>query len=652
MSDLSEARNLVDAGQLQEAREIVVDILYKDYDDLDAWLLLTECALDQDEYTRAVREALRLDPENVTARRLAVELARESRHKTSDIGNTLEARQRRSSVRTARSLTNLIIALLVIGGGAAFAFFLLDNQDDGNQPTVVLPTDDPIQACIAQVQSVLSRLPSRCEIVGKGEVCLANLPVEAESAVASGELVFPGDHAALTNFSAFNTGPFGVLSGGLLAIRASASFEDSDDASVLFILTSGARLAGFDDQLSQFTLSSNPVVSECPAAHPSGILASAPLDQTAHLIVNGAEIDLSGTAFLQADVAAGLRIVVLDGQAILSISPAAESVNVSAGQWTSWTVDPTLLVVGTPQAASASRNTVRGDWTQLRPLAAALGVAVDSWQIPGETVVVALPSPTSLNAFTSTTPENGLEPSGDSTRTPTPLPPDLVTAEDNSPTPELVSATPNPLITGTRRPPSSTPTVSGTPPTATATIMQRPSATGTATQTLTATPSPTLSTTPVPPSPTALPPINATSVESASFEGVWQCSASVDTLLFDYFITIEPVQSLTAVQGSARLPAFGDSIVSLEGQWIADASELDANWFRIPERTGGDPQGWLLLREVDFIYDAAQGSYQPNGILRLSWSDLPDVTGGLFIATDSGEEILVGLVNECVQVPS
>lgn len=616
MSNLTEAQNLIQSEKLNEARELIVDILYADYDNIDAWLLLTQCALDDEEYTRAVREALRIDPENLQARRLAVDLARDSSPRSAELGNTLEARQRRSSAYAMRSITNVLIACLVIGGGAIFAFLLLSNQND-KETSSVLPIADALQACYTEINSVLSRLPSRCGFVENGQVCLANTAVDFE--LISGEnlpIEFVGDRALLENFKSFNTTPFQSLSWGILALRAPTSFPPSSGDSVLFIVTSGVRLSGFDATMSQFTFSSNPVVSPCPSVPPSGILISAPLDKIATFTANGATLNVSGAAFLQVDVAAGLKIIVLQGS--VSIAEDDAEVDLSAGEWLAWNVDPTLHVQGNPQAIQRSSNSIRGDLSQLKPLSQALNLSPQQWQIPGEIAVVSLPSPTRL------TPTESIE-----------------VIETDSP----VST--QQIVTATRRSPSFTPSVTGTPPTATASLTPRPSSTPTSTYTATPMPTRTPSATNVPPTPTSLPIISPDGLDMPNLTGEWLCSATVDTLLFDYILTIETIQSPEFIVASAELPAFGHSIVALSGRWTTDANQLDNYWLRIPDRGLGDVLGWLFLQETALIYDASTGTYKANGILRLTWFDTLEVSGGLFIKDADGQETLVGLINNC-----
>jgi hypothetical protein len=633
VSDLSEALNLIEVGRLEEAREIIVEMLYRNYDDLDAWLLLTQCALDRQEYVRAVREVLRLDPESVEARRMAVELARATRSKTRDLRGSREARLRHSSARAARSLFNLLRALVVIGVGVVVALLLLYKRDDGSK-TVVLPTVDPLEACARQVQSVLSRLPSRCAFLGRGEVCLANPQVDFEAVADQVDLLLPGDHGAVGRFRAFNTGVFEGITWGLAVVQAQTSFPDASTEAVQFIVTSGVRVYGFDAHLTRFSFSSNPVVSACPSVPPSGILASVFGDQMARFRVNGAEVELVGTAFLQVDVAAGLRVVVVVGGAQLQSAQTSVPITLVAGQWVSWPVSPMLEVQGTPGEISEGANSVRGDLAQLRPLAAAFELPVTQWRLPGETVAVMQEAATAtqLPATPTDEPTPTRVPTRGITRTITPLPPDAITPTESSPTP-----LPLPIMrtaeTATSTLPSQILTVTAMPAEATAPTV-RPSATATV--------SPSL----------LLPPTIMTPAPGAAiFEGVWQCSATVNTSLFDYIITVEPVQSFGEVEASARLPNFGNTIVALEGAWTSDPIALDVNWVRIPSLSVGDAVGWLLLREVTLIYDGAQGGYQANGTLRLIWSDEPNVTGGLFINSVTEEEILVGFVNSCVQNP-
>lgn len=73
MTDLRKAVELIKNGQKTEARRIVLQALSTDQDNIKAWLCLTRCAVNRDQFDISVRNVLRLDPTNTYARNLAQE---------------------------------------------------------------------------------------------------------------------------------------------------------------------------------------------------------------------------------------------------------------------------------------------------------------------------------------------------------------------------------------------------------------------------------------------------------------------------------------------------------------------------------------------------------------------------------------------------
>ena len=626
MSNIDKVHQLIEAGQLEEARDVLVDVLYEDYDNVEAWLLLTHCPQDHDEYARAIREVLRVDPENVEARRLAVELARDTTRQAaaSPKRRQQQHRKKRTLQRTARTFSNLIIVLIVLGIGAFIAFLLTvtQDQDDNVNVQVTLPTIDPVVACTEQISSTLNRLQARCSFLDPNSLCLANPKVEFMGLNGALNLQFPGDRINLQQVTTLSTERFDNLNWGLIIISAQSSFGEESNDTLTLVVTSGVRLQNIDDHIERFSFSSNPVLSTCPAVPPSGILVSVPTDKMAEFEVNGAIVALQGTAFLQVDAAAGLRVTALEG--IIRVEHDNFVQTVEAGEWFSWSVDPTLIVRDEPGDIMNTSDQLRGDISQLVPLAMSLELPSQQWVLPGvdapfvfasEPSPIFEPSPTNDELIateevfeTDLTPISTIE---DSTRTPTPIPPDLitVTASDNiAETEDVVE-------------PSST--IVSTQPTASL-----------INQTSTVLPSATLIATEIAESSATLPDI-------AERGSSWRCSVILGEITFRYIFTLEPTET-TTVLASGQLPNFGNTLVALDGEWILNASELTEQWTEIPGMDTTTALAWLMLEETEILIEGSNGDYGIGGVLRLGLTQDSSMSGGIF---DS--EQLVGFINRC-----
>lgn len=413
MDDLQRAREFAAAGDSHEAREMLVRLLYDDYDNAEIWLELAQITEDREEYARAVREALRVDPENIEARRMAVELSREAAQAPRQRPDGTPTRRRGN--RTLSFIYNLFVFCLIVVVAAGVAIYWVDSNQEEAAPTAIA-TPDPAVVCARQVQSVFERLPARCSLTEAGQVCLGNL--EVFFAPQERALLLPGDRGSVTNYLALETLPFDIdtQNFGLLSLRAKTSYSDDTSDDIFFVVTSGVRVRDYDARLERLTFSSNPVVSDCASVPPAGLLVSGVVGKSAQFIANGLAITLNGTVFLQVDTAAGLRVIVLQGTAQLLAN--GNDLMVTAGQWISWPVDPTLEVRDEPSDVLTTIDRLRGDLSQLLPLGQASGLAIENWSLPGQVVV---PDATTEVVITPGMNEELLE-----TRTPTPLPPDAM----------------------------------------------------------------------------------------------------------------------------------------------------------------------------------------------------------------------------------
>jgi hypothetical protein len=424
LANLARAQALIEQGQFAQAREIVVEALHNDYDDLAAWQLLLDCARDRQEYGRALREILRLDPENKEARALAVELAQAVR------GEGKKRRRRSPLGALLRVIVNTLAFLIVVGiaGGVAYAYLQWqgDNGENNNAPTAIVPTLDPLAKCQENVPLVYNRLTARCPLVQEGEACLINPAVTVQSNTGRTDLLtLAGDDALISNLQTLETFLYSPddFSFGMAMLRGRATFEESNDSSMLMVVTPGVQVRFFDEQLSQVTFSSNPTPSECPATPPAGLLLHVPDNESAAFELNDEPMLLSGTVFLQVDVAAGMRGIVMEGEVSLEDRDRV----VMQGQWFKVNVDAALLASPVPVEVFEAPPTVRGDLLQLLPLGQALRLNIADWRFPG--IQIPTGGSTSPPLSTAAPPGSNLPTTAPDASTETPVPPDLITPE-------------------------------------------------------------------------------------------------------------------------------------------------------------------------------------------------------------------------------
>lgn len=451
--NLHRARQFIDEGRLVEAREIIVQALHHNYDNVTAWSLLLECPRDREEYGRALREILRVDPENEEARQMAIALARGEEDgggdtdSKSDLPSEPVVRRRKKSSPLAiltRIIVNTLGLLVVIGIAGGIAYLWLDWQRSENPKTIIPVTIDPIQACIAGVPQVYERLPARCPLVERGEACLINPSVVIDSKTGQTDLLtLAGDRTLITNLNSLETEPFNRedLSWGLVELQAQTSYKLDSIFNVRMITTSGVRLRFFDEQMQQISFSSNPVPSDCDALPPAGLLFDTSPAESATLEINGEAISMLGIVFMQVDVS-GLRIVVMAGE----ITLVDRDMTVSSGQWVKIPVDGTLAVTNDTPEISGTTPVIRGELGNLFVLGDALALDTGLWRISGVTAPIFITTTPDINAQATI----NAQPTGEVieiptevvTDTPTPTPPEEDTP---TPTPVPVTNTPTPI---------------------------------------------------------------------------------------------------------------------------------------------------------------------------------------------------------------
>lgn len=539
MSDINfdQIRALIASKAYDEARDKLIDVLYEDYDNLEAWLLLTECTHDQEEYKRAIREALRIAPSNPTARRLAMGLAQRAEPSG-------EGRQRHATNRAIQSLFNMIVLSTIIGIGVGIVFLLLDQPSADTQATPP-PAVAFDQQCTASVTLTLQRLEGRCGLPTVGSLCIANTTVSLQSRDNTVVKPLAGDRAMIEPLTALETSNFDLATGnwGMALLNPSSQLQ--------ILMTSGVRLTEFSSRFDRFSFGSSPLPSECPALPPSGLLLIAH-QSASTIIINSLPLTLDGIVFMQVDVAAGLRVFVLDGRVIIGDTTLVTN---DAAQ-----VPVTALLQAVADPIVTTENVLlRGDFEVLNDMVAVLNDAAIL-------EVAAAPTPTITPSFTATAGIRVL-----------------------SPTPTLseppVSATPRPTRTPTHTP---VPTSTDIPISSDTTIPN--------------TPQPTITSDPY------------AVAEPVRFEAQeWDCRLSINDVTVQYQIIFEPARTNT-ILATAILPQFNNTVVLLAGENYQSSEQLTEDWIRVPGYLDGEQ--WLLLREQEVIYSDDPDAYIADGIFR------------------------------------
>ena len=380
MTDFNAIRALIDANKLEDAREQLVDHLYEDYDNLEAWLLLTECAVDAAEYARAVREALRIAPDHPQARRLAMELAQEQ-------GGAAFADKAKPRGGALRSLGNLIIFFIVISAGAGLVFYLLQDEISSEQNnTDIMNTPNPEALCAATVNDTLPFLAARCSVLDTETACLANPDVFFQTTNTAAMPTLLGDRIDLQDLAAISVGMYdqSAQTWGLAVVQS------SERSSYQLVLTSGVTLSQAEEDIFEFR--NSPVQPFCDEIAPSGILLRSLNEDAVAIQINGLQLQLIGVAFLQINNGQ-LHVVMLAGESVLHTTQSniSSQVFLTQGQWISFNVDANLMVDNAVASeAMVGEPSILGDLGALQLLSDGFEINNTQWQIPSGAVAIAI----------------------------------------------------------------------------------------------------------------------------------------------------------------------------------------------------------------------------------------------------------------------
>lgn len=359
LEPIEHAIELIQAGKKAAARAQLLGILEADPEHEEAWLWLAACAATREEHSRALREVLRINPDNRQARKLVLRLARRAVFERS--GRDYVAEKSLSRELPRRRL--LLFALVVIASAASLLAALTAFGVDLVPERVMLPepTLTAAEVCTRQLAELRRAMVARCSGLEKGQACLMNGGVAFARQGEGGDFTLPGDRIRLENLVGLRAQNYeGGQVWGLAALNA-----QTDDP-LRFLLVGGAELRDFDPTLSQFSFSSTPNDAVCDSVAPSGLLVQS--IQQVRLVINKARLDLIGSAFIESEGGGYATFSLLEGVAELTIG--GELARLSSGQAVQVPVDeggdPAGIMLRPPEPplTSAEQNAL-GELAQM-----------------------------------------------------------------------------------------------------------------------------------------------------------------------------------------------------------------------------------------------------------------------------------------------
>ncbi|MBN1427251.1 MAG: hypothetical protein JXB07_02625 [Anaerolineae bacterium] len=462
---LQEALRLARAGEKEPARRLLIEILRRNRDDFDAWIVMAQVAEDRREAITSTRQALRLRPDDERVKRYLEHLLQEERSDTPEsispwlwggVGATLIA-------------LLAVIALLILprlGLGAA------PGEDiSGAQPPAQPPD------CTTLINDALEISDQGCRNVGRNQVCYGHNTVQAQLIPgADARFDQPGSTIPIDILASFMASPLDTQKGdwGVGVFKLEANLPGTLPGQLVTMLVFGntsLRNGSGDMQAFYFTSSLGGI--QCDAVPFDGILVRMAEGAGVAFRANGTDVILEGSSLLRAFANDKLTVTTLSGTG--TVSAHGRSQELGTGQ----TVTVPLGGDDGMNADGPPSEPVQVEKTML-----SLGCALTGQNCPEDRSV----------ARAATNTPVPVDP-GKPTNTPVPVDPGKPT---NTPVPALPGQptnTPVPLPTNTPEPlPTNTPVPAATktnkPGSSTATNTPKPGATNTYQPTVTKTNTP------------------------------------------------------------------------------------------------------------------------------------------------------------------
>ena len=218
---------------------------------------------------------------------------------------------------------------------------------------------DEAPSCPTIVQDAVAALDELCADTGRNQACYGNLHLVAEPQPDVTGLQFeqPGDIEDVDHILSLTLSPMDedVPEWGVALLKLQANLPDMLPGQNVTILLFGdvtlTNVVAPDSEgqspMQAFYFRSGVGDPQCAEAPESGLLVQTPEGiNTVSLTINGVDITLGSTAFLQAQPEDFLYVYLLEGEATVTAFDKEQTVG--SGEYTTVPLDPALEAAGTP----------------------------------------------------------------------------------------------------------------------------------------------------------------------------------------------------------------------------------------------------------------------------------------------------------------
>ncbi len=206
--------------------------------------------------------------------------------------------------------------------------------------------------CPTIVNNALEATDNACADTGRNEACYGNVLIVAEPQTGSEDFVFEqqGDRVAVSDVQSLNLTPMNedVGTWGVALLRLQANIPDTmPGQNVTFLVFGNVEITNSEGAMNAFYFQSGVGDAPCEEAPDSGILIQTPAGVgEVMLTVNGVDIALGSTAFLQAEAGDAMVVALVEGHAVVEAE--GESQTFETGFQVSVPLDEHLNPTGPP----------------------------------------------------------------------------------------------------------------------------------------------------------------------------------------------------------------------------------------------------------------------------------------------------------------
>ncbi len=300
------ARLLARSGRLEEARELLQQVLNREQDCAAAWTLMAELADSRDEAIRCLGQVLRIEPHNRHAYRYLKRL------------KAVEAHQGilwyvRAALRGVAGLLALAVCTTMV-----FAFVMPLVHSRALLPTAQETSPPSCEALIRQA----IQYADVCTQMGSNQVCYANDVIEAElDSESTTRFEFRGDIVPVDQLQAVFAHPLNLEAQewGIAIFKLQATLPRTMPGQNVSLMVLGdTHLDNVSGDMQAFYFSNLFGRIDCELIPFGGILVRTPPGGGISFVANETEVTTIGVAFLRAIPNQDMTITILEGSGLVA----------------------------------------------------------------------------------------------------------------------------------------------------------------------------------------------------------------------------------------------------------------------------------------------------------------------------------------------